>query len=1275
MWIPLHVHSEYSALDGAIRMKDLVGRLAESGATAAAITDHGMMSASPSLEREAVQAGLLPIHGCELYANTLLVDDPVLSSGTYHLLALAISEKGYRNLCMMLSAANRDRFFRKPLVSRGLLEEFGEGIVIGSACAAGEIPRLLAAGQDDAARRVAETLHSLFPGRFFLECVDVGNEGTSVQRTQDDLNARIRALSETMGLPRIVTCDAHYLPDDRWWHEHLLRAASMKKSEPGGSDGELSLAEYDLSLRTRADMEAKWGVLDPKALAGVESVVGMCCAYRIGSGAYVLPRLQDEINVGEVARMRLRERMRALEISSASEYESRLEQELEVVTRMGFLDYFAMVFELVDWARNEGIYVGPGRGSAAGSILAWSLGITNVDPVVHGLFFERFLNPERVSMPDIDLDFEDTRRQEVLAHIRNRYGEKAVAGIANYARPQWRQALRDASRVLGYGAGVRSPGEILARVVGDYAEMTQETKGVFDRAEAVRLASAAGVPKEEAARVTDLAEKLRGILRHYGRHAGGIVIAPGGTDIAGYAPVFRLKDDLVCQFDRDDVDYIHLVKVDILGLSALSTLREAYETSLRYDPDTPSPEELYALLDRTRGDADTIKDMSLRTEVQRVWTLFSEARTTGVFQFESLSMRKFLRSAAPRSLDELAAITAVNRPGPLVSGIASEWQNEIRRMKGRDSGRSRSSGAGFPDSVRSVIESVAADAQGYPIYQEHVLRIAREIAGYTLGEADLLRRAMGKKSDKGMAHEEKRFVKGAISRGLSADDAARTFALLRHYGGYAFNKSHAVAYSYLSFAMAYYRANRAPAFWVAFLAFIFATKTKESLPPYLREAAGEMVVLPPLLFPEDESLEDAVVPRLIRNAPPSITSRDAWAISGCWAISLGLLAFSGVGHANVTPWLAFRPRKGEGLWSVAAHAAFAECSPLVAARFVNAGVFDFLLSEEVPDVPPWLVRAWFLNISDPFSPGAETEEVFEALLAPLFTSRSRGAPKSFAALAAGKEESRCRDFTSLFLLLLSRGIARVASRRGNPLAPDAIREACEEPWRAVWSHVGREAKTLRARMESDPETSLRVFRRLHLCELSEFNDGIAVPSWFLAGECVAWRFHFFADELASVPQRSGLESLWVLGTPRVPRQRRREGERPLVLLSGRHEAGRSVLFVHPVRDEMLDELSEIESGGGSWIAAKLTGRGFRTLEEFVELPLLDELRLPGPTQTEGARSPFRLACGKIGGYREASLADATWVDAPCWTWNEAIGEIAEACSERHGEKMEMKGVG
>ncbi len=770
-FVHLHVHSEYSLLDSTCRLPELVGKAAELGMPALALTDHGVLSGAIKFYRLAKDAGIKPILGCELYVTPRSRRARETVKGQpnyYHLVALAQNEVGWHNLLALVNRAHTEGFYYKPRVDSELLEKHSAGLIALSACESGEVQRLLLQDKRAEAKRAAGRLAEIFPGRFYLELQDHG-----LERNRRLVREQLR-LARELGLPYLVTSDVHYLsPEDREAHQVLINIQGGKRlgapdARSFDGDGYHFLTEEEIRGRFRELPEAVDRTMEVAQAIELELSFGeqLLPVFPVPKG-FSSPQEYLEHLTWQGARERYGEPL-------PDEVKDRLSYELSVISKMGFASYFLIVQDFVRYAREQGIPVGPGRGSAAGSLVAYALGITQVDPLKWGLLFERFLNPDRISMPDIDIDFCIRGRDRVIRYAADLYGKDHLAQIGTFDRMASRSVVRDVARVLGLPY---EKADRIAKKIPFGRPLQEALEKIPDLATMER-------EDEEARKLFAIAKKLEGLLRNASTHAAGVVISP--QPLEHYVPLLRLPDDqFVTQFDMHDLETLGLLKMDFLGLRNLTLL-----------------DDVCRLVEARTGTRVDLARIPL--DDPATFELIGSGRTSGVFQLESAGMRALIRRLEPTQFRELIAILALYRPGPLESGMAEDY---IERKHGRQP-------ITYPHpSLRDILE----ETYGLPIYQDQVMLMAQKLAGFTLSEADLLRKAMGKKKPEVMAEMEARFVSGCVRNGIPEEEARAIFADIEKFARYGFNKAHATAYAFITYWTAYFKAHYPTEFMAALL--------------------------------------------------------------------------------------------------------------------------------------------------------------------------------------------------------------------------------------------------------------------------------------------------------------------------------------------------------------------------------------------------------------------------------------------------------------------------
>jgi DNA polymerase-3 subunit alpha len=810
-FVHLHLHTEFSLLDGACRIDELLDQALKLKMPAIAVTEHGNLFSSVTFHDHARARGLKPILGCEVYVapGSRLTKSGEPGATQNHLVLLAETLEGYHNLIKLVSAGYTEGFYYKPRIDKELLAQHAKGLIGLSSCLKGEVAEGLSRHQERKALTAAAAYRDILgPGNFFLE---MQWHGIEEQRT---VNGGLPAIARDLGLPLVCTNDVHYLRDsDAHAHDVLLCIGTGKAfSDPK----RLRYEARQFFLKTAAEMAAAFGDF-PEALANTVRIAERCDV-SLAQGENHLPNFDvpaghtlDEY-FEHVARDGFRQRLPRLQQLAAAgtlrhpidEYERRLSYEIEMIKKMGYPGYFLIVWDFIRYAREQGVPVGPGRGSAAGSLVAYCMRITDVDPIDFDLIFERFLNPERVSLPDIDIDFCERRRGEVIDYVTRRYGRENVAQIITFGTMKARAVVRDVGRVLEMPfADV----DKVAKQIPPALDMTLD-KALDESAVLKELEQNDPKVKE----LISVAKRLEGMTRHASVHAAGVVIAPRA--ITEFAPIYKgARDEITTQWSMKELDRIGLLKMDFLGLSTLTLIFDAI-----------------AEIKRTTGVELDIDHVPL--DDAKTYEIFQESQTYGIFQFESSGMRDILRKAKPQRLEDLIALNALYRPGPLRSGMVDDF---IARKQGKTEVKYE-----LPE-----LEPVLADTYGVIAYQEQVMRISNVLAGFTLGEADLLRKAMGKKDPQVMAKMRGKFLDGAKKLGHNEKKAAHIFELMEHFAGYGFNKSHSTAYAFLAYQTAYLKANY-PWHFAAALLTIEAQNT-DKLALYLRECRDRQI---PVLAPD-----------------------------------------------------------------------------------------------------------------------------------------------------------------------------------------------------------------------------------------------------------------------------------------------------------------------------------------------------------------------------------------------------------------------------------------
>lgn len=769
-FVHLHGHTEYSLFDGLSRIRDLVAHVKAMGQPAVAITDHGVMYGAVYLYKEALAQGIQPIIGCEMYVTQRELDDT--SGGKEqlrHLILLAENETGYRHLAQLDSIANTVGFHRKPRINRRLLAAHSEGLIALSACVNGELPKYLIEGNEAAARETIEWYIDTFgKDRYFIELQD---HGLSEERA---VRAQLIALAREYGVGLVATNDFHYVRrEDAGAHEVRLCISTGQTLD---NPDRFKFANDEFYCKSGDEMEALFGDV-PEALDNTLKIAERCRVDFV-FGEHHLPAYH--VPVGETAQTYLRSLCEAqLPVryeTVTAKVRERLEYELDIIESMGFSDYFLIVMDFIQFARRHDIAVGPGRGSAAGSIVAYLLGITGLDPLRYGLLFERFLNPERISMPDIDTDLCYKGRGRVIEYLAQTYGTDHVAQIITFGTMAARAVVRDVGRVMNM------PYNDVDRI----AKMIPGGPGVTlaDTLENIPEFKAAYNDDPQVHRLVDYALGLEGLSRHAGTHAAGLVISK--DPVADYVPLQKSADGfLQTQYEKDMVEELGLLKMDLLGLRNLTVIQDTV-----------------AMIRESRG--ETVDPDNLPTTDAATCTMLCAGDTVGVFQSESSGFTALLKQLKPTRFEDLIPMVALYRPGPLGSGMAEDF---IRRRHGETE-------VTYP---HPLLEPILQETFGVILYQEQVMQIASVMGGFSLGEADLLRRAMGKKKEDVLLAQRDLFLTGAAKQGVPAEIAERVFDLMVYFAGYGFNKSHSVCYGYIAWQTAYLKAHYRPEFMAAMM--------------------------------------------------------------------------------------------------------------------------------------------------------------------------------------------------------------------------------------------------------------------------------------------------------------------------------------------------------------------------------------------------------------------------------------------------------------------------
>lgn len=801
-YVHLHNHTQYSLLDGLTKVPALMQHVKSSGMSAVAITDHGTLSGAIEFYKEAKKEDIKPIIGMEAYvaARSLYDREPAKDKQYYHVILLAMNHEGYQNLMALSTIANLEGFYYKPRIDRALLQKHNEGLICLSGCASGEVGDALRQGQYDQAKRIAEWYKQAFGDRYYLEVQDHGHPDHPGHWTeQKSINDQLIKLSEELDIPCVVTCDAHYLKhEDKEAHEILLcvQTGSFLSDEK-----RMSLDEFDLHVNKPEEVIARWGKDHPDFIANTKAIADRC-DIQIELGKILIPKFP--VPTGETERSYLEilvyrglawrygsiggksvleAKATALSLSAAKKtlpkhVLERATYELGVIEAMGFNGYFLIIADFMNWGKNQGIVFGPGRGSAASSIIAYSLKITEIDPLAYDLLFERFLNPDRISMPDVDIDIQDSRRDEVIQYCIDKYGKERVANIVTFGRMAARNAVRDVSRVLQvpYAEADRLAKMIPPPVQGRHIPLSTSLRENRDLQAEYRT-------NATAKKVFDLAIQLEGTIRSHGVHAAGVVIAP--EDIVYYTPLeMAQKGVIATQYSMGPIEELGLLKMDFLGLSNLTTINNALR-----------------IIRRVHGEDINITKLPL--DDSKTYELFQRGETTGVFQFESAGMKRYLKDLRPTLFSDLIAMNALYRPGPMQ--FIEEF---IARKHGTKKVTYEHPG----------LKAALGDTYGVLVYQEQFMQVSKDMCGFTGGQADTLRKAIGKKQRDTMKKMKAAFVDGMVKHSKVDHNFAEKFwARMEAFADYGFNKVHAACYATIAYQTAYLKANYPAAYMAALM--------------------------------------------------------------------------------------------------------------------------------------------------------------------------------------------------------------------------------------------------------------------------------------------------------------------------------------------------------------------------------------------------------------------------------------------------------------------------
>ncbi len=807
-YVPLHLHTEYSLLDGATRINELLQHAKENNMPAVAITDHGVMYGAVEFYRMAKEEGIKPIIGCEVYMIEGDINEKTKKVSNNHLVLLAKDKKGYKNLVKLVSIAHIDGFYYKPRINHEILEQHKEGLIALSACLQGEIPRALLNDDYEKAKEKAEYFKNLFGNDFYIELQDHGLEG------QNKINPQLVKLAEETGIELIITNDSHYTKkQDSVCHDILLCIQTGKtRNDPS----RMKFSNNEFYVKNSDDLQEAFSWLDEKTFnKAIDNTVKISekCNLILEMGKSILPNYPIPKNhtvesyLDKVARQGLEKRYEII----TPEIEERFTYELKIVEEMGFAGYFLIVWDFIKYARDNKIPVGPGRGSAAGSLVAYSLGITEIDPIGHNLLFERFLNPERVSMPDVDIDFCIDRREKVINYVTEMYGEDRVCQIITFGTLAARAAMKSVARVLDipysesdkYAKMIPS---LPKTKINDALQEGMDLKLLYDKDPRVK-------------ELVDLAKSVEGIKFNVGTHAAGVIISR--DPLSEIVPVQHSKEKLVItSYPMGDLEKLGLLKMDFLGLRNLTIIDNALK-----------------LIIKRHGITIDIDKIPL--DDTKVYEMLSKGETDGVFQLESSGMKTLVKDLRPSVFEDLGALVALFRPGPLNSGMVGDF---VQRKHGRAK----------VEYKHPSLEPILKDTYGTIVYQEQIMQVAQVLAGYTPGQADILRRAMGKKKSEEMDKQRETFISGAARNKVDPKIAEELFNTMTEFAAYCFNRSHSAAYAFLAYQTAYLKAHYPVEYMSALLSSVSGNQDKiqqyivdcqkmgmEVLPPDINKSGSE----------------------------------------------------------------------------------------------------------------------------------------------------------------------------------------------------------------------------------------------------------------------------------------------------------------------------------------------------------------------------------------------------------------------------------------------------
>lgn len=808
-FVHLHVHSEFSLLDGACRIKDLIAKAKKNNMPALALTDHGVMYGVIQFYKEAIANKIKPIIGCEVYLAPGSRKDK--SNGKKespsHLILLAKNKKGYQNLLQLITSSFLEGFYYKPRIDKDILKEYSEGLIGLSACLRGEIPRMILQNNFTKARELAISYQKIFGEKdFYLELQN------NTMPEQIKVNQELIKLGHSLKIPLVATNDVHYISrEDREAHDILLCIQTATNLD---DPNRMKLSTDEFYFNTPEEMQNHFADI-PEALENTVKIAQKCNLEIDFRNAH-LPdfNLPDNLTDNDYLRQLCYEGAKNKFQKLDESIIKRLDYELSVIKKMGFATYFLIVWDFVNYAKSHHIMVGPGRGSAAGSLVAYCLNITSINPLDYNLLFERFLNPERISMPDFDIDFSYEGRGEVIEYVSKKYGRDKVSQIITFGTMAARAAIRDVGRALGIPYGQVDK---IAKLVPMDPKMTIEKALQLEPELKNRMNNDPDIKK-----MIEVSSKLEGLSRHASTHAAGVVLSR--EPLTDFVPLQLTSDgERSTQYTADDLESLGLLKMDFLGLRTLSVISNAIR-----------------IIRKTRGETIDIENIPLDDE--KVYKMLSRGECCGLFQLESSGMIDLVKRLEPRNIEDITALIALFRPGPLRSGMIDDF---IDRKKGKAEIKY----------LHQSLEPILKDTYGVIVYQEQVMQIASQLAGFSLGQADILRKAMGKKEKEVMKKQHQLFIKGAVENGINRQTANDIFDLIAYFAGYGFNKSHSVSYAFISYQTAYLKTHYPVEYMAALLTSIMQNTDK--VVKYIRECRNTNInILPPDV---NESLIDFTV--------------------------------------------------------------------------------------------------------------------------------------------------------------------------------------------------------------------------------------------------------------------------------------------------------------------------------------------------------------------------------------------------------------------------------